>query len=444
MPQCWLLRLVGGRHLATCQRSRTRVAVQRLWPALRDGMANCQSVCTDICIKARDGHCSDGWLGDNSPEGKASCALGSDCTDCGAREVCALPGTSGGMLLPRDVVLPAVSALRASRILFMVLGSSRFPGKAQRAYGSWCRSVRNVRCLFVADDDPPLDTESLKDDPMAWLTIGNSPPPKHCCALKPGSRRTRGFFCTSHRSRTLSAQYRFLPALYQVQQSDAVKSDVFEWIVLVDDDAFVFVPRLLWILSRLDSSKAIYAGDFGSSGEATAMGIPHFACGGGGSVLSIAALRRMDIASCVKRYHTRCMQSDWMIGGCAREHNVSELRDLGCGTCDPRRLKEARVQAEVRQRLRADSCFFLQNAAPFVKELPLGQYSGAIVHGLDNTATWDFFRKHNTTHQRQRSISPKPRRPKVKVPLHRARAPPPADFSWARHASQHVVSARSG
>ena len=112
-------------------------------------------------------------------------------------------------------------------------------------------------------------------------------------------------------------------------------------------------------------------------------------------VLSIAALRRMDISGCLTRYHSRCMQSDWMIGGCARQHNVSELRELGCGTCDPRRLKEGWKQNQIRQRLKGDRCFFLQNAVPFAKELPLGRHAGAIVHGLDNTAAWAFFRKHN-------------------------------------------------
>ena len=305
------------------------------------------------------------------------------------------------MLLPRDVLLSAPAVLRPSEVLFVVLGSSRFRFRAQRAYTSWCQAARNVRCLFVADDDPVLDAASLEHDPMPWVTIGGTAPPDHCCAHERGRasahRRSRGFFCTAHRAKTLRAQYRFLPALLHVQRAAALRSDAFRWVVLVDDDAFVFVPRLLWILSRLDHRQPIYAGDFGSSGEATAAGIPHFACGGGGSVLSIAALRRMDVARCLTSYHTRCMQSDWMIGGCARQHNVSELRELGCGTCDPRRLKEPRERAAVRQRLRDDRCFFLQNAEPFAKELPLGKRAGAIVHGLDAAATWAFFRKHNIT-----------------------------------------------
>ena len=360
----------------------------------------CRTVCDNTCAKAHDSQCSDGWLGDDSPEGKASCNLGTDCADCGARDVCPVAGTSS-LMLPHDVLLPAAAMLRASQVLFVILGSSKFVPKSKRAYSSWCRSVRSVRCLFVADDDPPLDKASVADDPMPWLTVGSSQPPRHCCEKKPGSqRRNSGFFCTPHRLKTLRAQYRFLPALLHVQYSAALRSDAFQWIVLVDDDAFVFVPRLLWILSRLDSSRAIYAGDFGSSGEATAIGIPHFACGGGGSVLSVAALRRMNISDCLASYHVRCMQSDWMIGGCVRRHQVAELRDLGCGTCDPKRLKEEAYRASVRQRLKDDRCFFMQNAVPFARDLPLGRHSGAIVHGFDREATWGFFRKHNTTTSR--------------------------------------------
>ena len=101
----------------------------------------------------------------------------------------------------------------------------------------------------MADDDAPYEAASVAGDPMPWLTISRTSPPRHCCALKPGTKRgTKGFFCTPHRAKTLRAQYRFLPALVHVQRSAAMRSDAFRWIVLVDDDAFVFVPRLLWIL----------------------------------------------------------------------------------------------------------------------------------------------------------------------------------------------------
>ena len=111
------------------------------------------------------------------------------------------------------------------------------------------------------------------------------------------------------------------------------------------------------------------------------MGIPRFACGGGGSLLSASALRQMDVEGCMRLYHARCMQSDWMVGGCARAHNVTELRALGCGTCDRKHLHSAQQVETVRARLRQERCFFMQNIPTGLeKQLPIGSHAGAVVH----------------------------------------------------------------
>lgn len=389
-------------------------------------------------------------------EGKASCALGKDCSDCGVRELCTVPGAPR-LRLPK-VTLPSASApprppLRTSEILLMILGSAKFRYKSERSYRTWCRQEPKVSCLFFADDSSkPTDADAItsvdgggsasrtsgddaatsaasfgaangralgaagggatmttttmaaragEDGGMRYVTVSGAAPPRHCCATKRSSsgKRRPNFFCTPHRAKTLTAQYRYLPALRHVQRSSAVQSGAYQWIVLVDDDAFVFVPRLVWILSRLNASAPLYLGDFGSSGEAVALrpSIPHFACGGGGSVLSIAALQAMDLAACQREYHAKCMQSDWMIGGCARRHGVMELRELGCGTCDPRRMRERPYVDGVRQRLRQDRCYFLQQASPLAAELPLARHSGAIVHGLSDVTSAAFFRRHNAS-----------------------------------------------
>lgn len=305
-------------------------------------------------------------------------------------------------MLPREVVMrPDATGtpplLRTTQVLIMVIGSSRFRHKSERAFRTWCRSPRGVRCLFFSDADAGDASAGMGDEAaLPMVTIGDAEPPSGCCS--PRSRRN-GFFCAAHRKRTLRAQYRFLPALEYVRSSAAFASAAFQWILLVDDDSFVFVPRLLWILQRLDPSHPLYAGDFGSSGEATALRIPHFSCGGGGSLLSAEALRRMDVSVCLRRYRSRCMQSDWMIGGCARYHNVSELRTLGCGTCDAKRLAEPRYRAVVRAKLREERCYFLQNAEVFARELPLGLHSAAVVHGLRDAEQAAFFRKHNATYR---------------------------------------------
>ena len=110
--------------------------------------------------------------------------------------------------------------------------------------------------------------------------------------------------------------------------------------------------------------------------------MPRFACGGGGSLLSAEAVRRMDLASCTADLHAHCMQSDWMIGGCAVRHNVSLVRELGCTTCDPKRLDHKAVH----RRLSRDQCFFMQNAQEFAHVMHYGTHSPAIVHGLHASA----------------------------------------------------------
>lgn len=199
------------------------------------------------------------------------------------------------------MVLPSTptNALRISQILFVVMGSSRYRHRTMLAYHSWC-SIEGVRCIFIAEYDSTDNTRAMEDldasivdrDPFPAVRVRAPSPPKHCCIRRGNSKN---FFCEGHRAATLRAQYRFLPALQMVRCSPAFVAGRFRWIVLVDDDSFVFPRKLRWLLSRLDHSKPLYLGDFGSSGEATRMRIPHFACGGGGSVLSAAALKRMEV-----------------------------------------------------------------------------------------------------------------------------------------------------
>ena len=61
-----------------------------------------------------------------------------------------------------------------------------------------------------------------------------------------------------------------------------------------------------------------------------------YACGGGGSVFSRRALEAMDLGRCMRDYHKKCMQSDWMIADCARKFNVTfAVRTL----CFPQRAQ---------------------------------------------------------------------------------------------------------
>jgi len=334
----------------------------------------CRTVCLDQCDTSRDGRCSDGWHGDDG--GKPLCNLGHDCYDCGPRELCSVDG----VMLPKAVVTQDLHpSIRPVQVLFIIMGSTRLRSRSERAFRSWCQSQRGSRCLFVTDDGPRQRADSANASMPQLLVDVRAP--KRCC-VRTGRRRVPSFFCSPHRAATLPSQYRFLPALRHVQTSDAFTSGAFKWVVIIDDDTYVYVPRLLWLLARLDPKTPIYTGDFIASGDATRHKVPRFACGGGGSVLSAEALRRMDVTKCMRLYHGRCMQSDWMIGGCAHMHNVSALRSLGCGTCDPKHIDIP----SLRTKLREDRCFFLQNAKGLSKELPRCRHAAAIVHLLGLSA----------------------------------------------------------
>lgn len=224
----------------------------------------CARRCTNTCKRAYDGQCSDGWIGDNMPEGASSCALGSDCADCGTRELCTVAGASQ-LLLPREVLSLGVPVrlLHASQVLFIILGSTLFRWKSERVHYSWCHSLPHMRCLFFVDEDQNA-TRAINEQPdrqIRWNVLRNTHAPEHCCARRKNGMKRGNFFCTPHRAKTLGAQYRYLPALMHAKRSSSFRRGSFNWIVMVDDDAFVFVPRLLWILSRLNSSVPLYAGE---------------------------------------------------------------------------------------------------------------------------------------------------------------------------------------
>ena len=148
------------------------------------------------------------------------------------------------------------------------------------------------------------------------------------------------FFCDAHRKATLRSQYRFLPALAhaRAKHTRAFRSGALEWLVLVDDDAIVSMSRLLKFLSGYNHSMPLHMGDFifakcdgmdGGHSHWTRM----FACGGAGTTLSAAAVLSMDFDACHRAYQRSCLQSDWMISGCAAMHQVIGVPAAGCNAC---------------------------------------------------------------------------------------------------------------
>ena len=318
-------------------------------PRAQGGRARCQRVCTNSCPRAKNKRCDDGGPNDPGPDYRPLCSLGSDCSDCGSRYICAPHQTN--LRLPRHAIerRPDITPLASTEILFMIMGSSRYKQRSLRAHRTWCSQPHKLKCIFFSDEaEGAAETAAASGVPL--VQVRAEPPRRNCCP--PGST---SIFCDKHRSTTLPAQYRFLPALRYVWASKAFAARRFRWIAsrsktlptlsvtapsaspgpsegsarshcdprappaqlggspwseqlasgwpkaersspsttrlaVVDDDSFVFVAHLRWLLSKLDDSQPLYLGDFGSTTEAVQLHVPRFACGGGGSLLSAEPL----------------------------------------------------------------------------------------------------------------------------------------------------------
>ena len=292
----------------------------------------------------------------------------------------------------------------SSSVLYVVMGSVHSVERSLLQHRTWCR---HARCAFVTEDS--INATGRYDTGMRLVRAGDhrrgpGRSAESCCA-NATSAAERTFFCSSHRRKTMSAQYRFLPALqWAKRQLLAAASGgrgefrrhggALRWVALVDDDSFVF-PRSMHQLLRVhNSSEPVHLGDFWSDAamaDATTDSLPRpqYACGGGGSVFSIAALAMLDLSSCIRRLHRQCSQSDWMIGQCAREGGVRFAPEHGC-TC----VKwHANTERAVRERLRTGSCSFLQfpnspgsRGGPFKDLVPLLRAAArppAVVHQLE-------------------------------------------------------------
>lgn len=249
-------------------------------------------------------------------------------------------------------------AYGAARILILVLGTSRQPEAARSDLqrSTWCRPPSHCVLVTEGKDEGEVllhDFRRLKSRPdhesrSTKLRV-RAPSPDRCCA-DAADEKTREFFCSRHRKRTLASQYRFLPALQWAKRqvthtpSNGRLTSVggtchrqqryysYDWVALVDDDSYVFVNNLARLLASKCPDESLHLGDFYVDHHT---GKPSFACGGGGSIFSRGALDVMDIAKCIRisEDHAEkkiwCQQSDWMIGMCARMHNVNLVDQHG-------------------------------------------------------------------------------------------------------------------
>lgn len=233
-----------------------------------------------------------------------------------------------------------------SNMLFAIVTSRATRQRALGAWRSWCASA-GVACRFFAD--APFGAD--KPPGLHWTVLKASAPRHGCC------KQQHGFFCAEHRRHTLTAQYRFLPALRSVRQSEAFSRGRFPWIILLDDDSFVFARRLAGLLARYSAQEPLMLGEFKSDHS--------YACGGAGAVLSRAALSALNLDSCIARSGERCMQSDWQLGECVRRAGVRVrlVAQHGCGSCAVRNCT-GRCTARLLQ-----GCHFMQEAGPYASWL---------------------------------------------------------------------------
>lgn len=257
---------------------------------------------------------------------------------------------------PREAAANSVA-----RVLFIIVTSRATRSRAYDAFTSWCGAAiaAGSHCQFISDHPYAADGSAAPAG-MKWtVQKTTSPSPSSCC------RNGKGFFCSPHRRRTLAAQYRYLPALALARGLQPYVSGQADWVVLLDDDSFVFVRRLLRLLGRRyrrPQQHALMLGEFKPDAS--------YACGGAGAVLSRAALELLDLEACISRTRRKCMQSDWQLGECvqrasARHRSVATATSAtiqveashGCGSCADARATWNSTAARLRS-----GCQFMQDA----------------------------------------------------------------------------------
>lgn len=154
--------------------------------------------------------------------------------------------------------------LVGSEILFVLLSSCALPGRLRLADETWCGPHHDgVQCWAYMDCDQmstgemPL-TSVQTVTPSEYLIPWHAPA-QDCCspAKRPGGPDGFGpsrYYCANtseyaaHVAQTLPAQYRFLPALHHASTTHLGEGK--RWLVMVDDDSWVTIPRLLHVLGQ--------------------------------------------------------------------------------------------------------------------------------------------------------------------------------------------------
>lgn len=228
------------------------------------------------------------------------------------------PNGGGGHEPAKGVSLQgdASSGYADTSVVFAVLtGKEHHEDRAEAVKATWCSGIN--ACIFFSDDpSESLPTVSISFD---GLPVGLS--------------------------KYNRAQLRYVPVLNYMREllvsgQDETFRDC-KWVVIVDDDTFVFYHNMRTFLATLNHDHPIYTGDVvpdnwmpvSQDGMGNDLGVSSstlFINGGGGSVFSRAALQAMNTERCVNNSMPGQVwwrwQSDWMIGACAAEAGIAPLK----------------------------------------------------------------------------------------------------------------------
>lgn len=352
--------------------------------------------------------------------------------------------------LTQRYVKSTSAAVARRSVLVQVIGSC---SKSRRHYLAhamqmYCNSAHGFNCSVYLDLDC-IKTLRSQVDPNRTLRM-ISPKryihlvkPQNCChpnisfnfgqLRKPGFYEWNGygpseFYCKEHRiltrphqvilsvvspiSQSLKLgrapevshscpQMRFLSALAHGRRNNfrAFESQQLSWLLQVDDDSIIAVPRLLSLLSSLESSDSIVLGDFKSTWRNATHWIPPYACGGAGHIFSRGAVLVADFGACAKRFQPTCLQSDWMIAKCAASYGVVPVEALGCECRAMGEDDDSVVQFAKNMTNNRDECSFMHismrpRKQQFMNHLNIGEWGrfvrmrNAILHATPHQTRW--------------------------------------------------------